>query len=1032
MLTVVYSEQPSRYRDVIIPPMAPSAETERYNFKWREKVERSDWDSKTPAERQSCFQDPQKSTMINKKTTWKANGWVMKYYDEVVAPGIKHCLEKYVREICGSSKFGGSYYCRLIGIDVNSARPSIVIRDPDSALRKRFANVLKVQLWYLQSGFGIHDEPGPLRPSVELSASGFHDGQVENNFVGFMPPSLLGRAFHVPSIHDSGGRRATIAAIIRAYGHDYALTVAHCFADHDEEIDEMVLGSRPMQLVCSEPEFQQYFKGVRTTSSQVIVGCAQLNLEETHSTVRDWSLASELNGPCAFNRFQEDLGLDQLQELSVPPDGTVIVLSQEQESYRRTTASGEVCLISIPGVMSLQRVYAIDTSPDPVESEPQFHFRSGSLVINEVGEAFGIVVASAPDLNTTYVMPLSKIFDDISESLCPSAESELERPCFAPFLPMTTIESHVSSYEFLKQALKALEIECRAWTAVIENGRRLKDKLSSVLRQTINHEWQKEPQLENRHWLYWLQWQLDTVLRIDPTGSSPPMRFEKLTFLSLQQKLEDPAFLSFYGFDYETRLVQSDVEAQRPSLFNFVDLKGITETDNDSTYSSMPGTNYAPSVGIEASSTASLHATRPSRMHRIKQELSSYARQLQMCGVQTIHSSDMSILDELIEQSLFEHQAITQQSIQGTRVLFEDFLRSTEVIGTMSEFEKTLESFRDKLNMTLPNLGANTLTQADLKADLRVARDADEVTAERTILMSAIDRWRLDAKFGFDCRRLWILGQDLVLPVQFSNKASTSFDSLPHLKPSLSIFFQKSHLLDSQLESLDSFISQDLWSCCDPTRSSSHLFPFLFIEVARQGSPEAKLYSCLHTASQSLYNVYNFMNAAGDLSPFEKVRTFSIILSTYNVTLRTHWAEVSPFGNLIFHFKIIDERYILNAQTPSIIVHNILRGYASTTLFPILKKAWAKLALSTMRAAVGTAAVAKMLKKHPEIAALVEDNDQIEAEEDSAQTHVAEKKKRAHSPAVTSLVEGAHKRSREASVEPPDSGDLDMEPDSSL
>lgn len=232
------------------------------------------------------------------------------------------------------------------------------------------------------------------------------------------------------------------------------------------------------------------------------------------------------------------------------------------------------------------------------------------------------------------------------------------------------------------------------------------------------------------------------------------------------------------------------------------------------------------------------------------------------------------------------------------------------------------------------------ITNQDFDGDLEYCRyTTNETIFQRTVMMSIINRSCLKEKFDFNCEGNWSRG---TYPLPSTNGPD---DIITGPKPDLAIFFKYGSLVGTDIVSRSAAIPDDLKSCISPDNDQLRCFPFIFIE-AEKGFDNLKhaVLANMHSASQALFNIYAWMNRAGDDATFfNDVRLFSIAINAERVVVRAHRARLVDSGDdteLVFSYDELYPRSKPHYTRDEVctLIHNILLEYGEKELLPILKK----------------------------------------------------------------------------------------------
>lgn len=288
-----------------------------------------------------------------------------------------------------------------------------------------------------------------------------------------------------------------------------------------------------------------------------------------------------------------------------------------------------------------------------------------------------------------------------------------------------------------------------------------------------------------------------------------------------------------------------------------------------------------------------------------------------------------------------ENFPLPPSRLKVLRQFMEDFLRDTQGYDLADETEDWMvefDGFRTQLHEALSESRILTVTQAEFKADKEISRNSSEHILQRTLMMSALDRWHLKPVFRYNCEQVWAKTTPFRLP--------TRGDQLPASKPDLAMYFSADEIRKEFGEVYLPKNHKDLEYCYAPDKDDNRWFPFLFIETKKSDTSTASAkYRNMHHASQALYNIYQCLRDTIHLDKFSKVRTFSIMLTPDRIEARVHRAEESQALGAAWKF-CYDEIYESSAYTRDSVarlLQTILNGYATDILLPILRDTYREL-----------------------------------------------------------------------------------------
>ena len=215
------------------------------------------------------------------------------------------------------------------------------------------------------------------------------------------------------------------------------------------------------------------------------------------------------------------------------------------------------------------------------------------------------------------------------------------------------------------------------------------------------------------------------------------------------------------------------------------------------------------------------------------------------------------------------------------------------------------------------------------EADLERCMARNEAVLQRTIMIHIVNRHWLGKMFDWNTEGQWSQLSDTRIP-------SREDDDISQPKPDLAISFTLKSFTGAEDDSAP--IPAALEKCMAPD-GVPRCFPFLFFEVKKAASDLQEAFlTNLHSASQALYNIYNWMIRANHEDKFFKeVRVFSIAFNAKDLFVRVHRCEKISTGALGFRF---DKFEVLNGYTKDdacSLVKAILTDYAERELHPILK-----------------------------------------------------------------------------------------------
>lgn len=332
-------------------------------------------------------------------------------------------------------------------------------------------------------------------------------------------------------------------------------------------------------------------------------------------------------------------------------------------------------------------------------------------------------------------------------------------------------------------------------------------------------------------------------------------------------------------------------------------------------------------------------ATTFTRQGRVRAKtVAQRVKQLNDHNVLTVPDADSEPdkVAEMLGSAMTKVIVPSQEQLDSLFKVLRDCLDEEGMLSGALERYRLFETFRHQLNNALPPCGLFTITAEDFEKDKTHAADCQEALLQRTILLSTIDRWRLDPNFIYDCEASWQVAKEHVLPRV--GRTSNS-DVLTNPKPDLAVYFSFASICHHRFVTPDIYPIMDLayHQCIHPDGKRNRCFPFLFLE-AKKGDDSLTIASldCLHEASQALQNIYVCMRKAGTTSDLQKVRVFSISLNANDFDVRVHYAEKSFYNPnvLSFHHTMAGKSSAYNRDNLCNVVNSILREYA----FPVLQK----------------------------------------------------------------------------------------------
>ncbi|KAL9105892.1 MAG: hypothetical protein Q9227_009003 [Pyrenula ochraceoflavens] len=260
---------------------------------------------------------------------------------------------------------------------------------------------------------------------------------------------------------------------------------------------------------------------------------------------------------------------------------------------------------------------------------------------------------------------------------------------------------------------------------------------------------------------------------------------------------------------------------------------------------------------------------------------------------------------------------------------------------------KIFEALREDLENWRPTEGAHrrfpSISRQNFVLDKEHSLISSEADFQRTVMMSIIDRYDFKDLFTFSCEERWTLEDDYLLPTLGSP------NRIQQPKPDLAIYFRQDAFTDSKLVAYPINLSK----CLHPgANGEERWFPFFFLEAKkaddaiRRSAQERNL----HSASQALFNIYQWMRGHADTekSFFENVRIFTIALNAEDIRLRIHRAEKGEGDRLVFNFSEVVSFNQYSQVIANHLVKRVLLDYAKPHLYPALKIAFLRVVRKEM------------------------------------------------------------------------------------
>ena len=204
-------------------------------------------------------------------------------------------------------------------------------------------------------------------------------------------------------------------------------------------------------------------------------------------------------------------------------------------------------------------------------------------------------------------------------------------------------------------------------------------------------------------------------------------------------------------------------------------------------------------------------------------------------------------------------------------------------------------------------------------------------------MIHIINQYWLDKIFDWNTEGQWSQPKDTRLP-------SREDDDISLPKPDLAISFTLRSFTISEDESDP--IPPDLAKCISPD-GGNRCFPFLFFEVKKAGADLQDAYTAnLHSASQALYNIYNWMIHARQKDLFlEQVQVFLMIFNAQDLGVQVHYAVKLSMRDeaLCFQFDEFEPLGRYTKDQACLLIQTILTDYAAKELHPILKSTFVEI-----------------------------------------------------------------------------------------
>ncbi|KAI9874696.1 MAG: hypothetical protein M1830_009389 [Pleopsidium flavum] len=234
------------------------------------------------------------------------------------------------------------------------------------------------------------------------------------------------------------------------------------------------------------------------------------------------------------------------------------------------------------------------------------------------------------------------------------------------------------------------------------------------------------------------------------------------------------------------------------------------------------------------------------------------------------------------------------------------------------------------------------------EVDMSKCASSNEAVFQRTIMMTILNRHKLDDKLDYICEAIWISER---FPCKDCKEKECKI-SKP--QPDLAVAFKTTSLLPDDAFTPDlrrlGLLIGHMFPEGEIVSKSERAFHFFALEVkGKRGTIDNTVaeFQNLNTASQGLYNMYRCLKEANDLDTFFKeVRFFSALATTESFSLRVHRPlrlrssrSNNPEYPIGFGFaQVIRIRGDYSKSKVLGIMHNILSRYGVERLYPILKR----------------------------------------------------------------------------------------------
>ena len=241
-----------------------------------------------------------------------------------------------------------------------------------------------------------------------------------------------------------------------------------------------------------------------------------------------------------------------------------------------------------------------------------------------------------------------------------------------------------------------------------------------------------------------------------------------------------------------------------------------------------------------------------------------------------------------------------------------------------------IDDFSFNFDKEKSRLGCSAVNSKYFEADLQRCLMKNEAMLQRTVMIHIINQYWIGSLFDWNTEGQWCLPKDNRLP---SRKAD---DDITQPKPDLSISFTHASFIRGVGES--AAFPTELEKCISPD-GVRRCFPFLFMEVKKAAADLQDAYLAnLHSASQALYSIYQWMVQAGQQDEFfEKICVFSIVFNAQDLGVRVHHAVRLHDGAIEYRFTEFCPLDRYTKDQACRLIHAILYDYAAEELYPILK-----------------------------------------------------------------------------------------------